>query len=88
MAGPFVAGSVRLLVAAGLGWVAVTDFHVGLGGLFALVALASVLFGVFTALATWTQVVGFHGQMTPRDARRNDLPRTVAPSPTTDPGPG
>lgn len=56
--GPFVAGSVRLLVAAGLGWLAVAYFNVGLGGLFALVAFASVLFGLLTALSTWTSSAG------------------------------
>ena len=55
VAGPFVAGSVRLSVAAGLGWLAVTYFHVDLRGLFALVALASMLFGLFTVLTTWLQ---------------------------------
>ena len=48
--GPFVAGSVRLAVAAGLGWLAVARFGVGLGGLFAVVALSSVIFGVMNAL--------------------------------------
>ena len=48
---PFVAGSVRLLVAAGLGWLAVTRLGVGLNGLFIAVALSSVLFATLNAVA-------------------------------------
>lgn len=58
MVGPFVAGAVRLLVAAGLGWLSVARWHVELGGLFALVAAASALFGGIAFLAVgaspWT----------------------------------
>jgi Na+-driven multidrug efflux pump len=55
VSGPFIAGSVRLLVAAGFGWVAVTHFGVDLGGLFAFVAFSSLLFGLLTAAATRAQ---------------------------------
>ena len=48
---PFLAGSVRLGVAAGLGWVMVTRFGFGLRGLFVCVALSSVLFGLLNAVA-------------------------------------
>ena len=50
---PFAVGSVRLLVAAGGGWLAVKYFGAGLGSLFAAVALSSVLFGVLNAAAVW-----------------------------------
>jgi putative MATE family efflux protein len=49
---PFVAGTTRLLVAAGLGWLAVTRFDTGLTGLFVIVAAGSVTFGLAIALAT------------------------------------
>jgi putative MATE family efflux protein len=55
VSGPFMAGSVRLLVAAGFGWVAVTHFGVGLSGLFGLVAFSSFLFGSITAVVTRIQ---------------------------------
>ena len=48
---PFLAGSVRLGVAAGLGWVVVVRFGFGLHGLFVCVALSSVLFGLLNAVA-------------------------------------
>ncbi len=51
--GPFVAGSVRLLVAAGLGWLAVARLGVSLGGLFAVVALSVLLFGALNAANAW-----------------------------------
>jgi putative MATE family efflux protein len=48
---PVLAGTVRLTVAALAGWLAVARFGAGLGSLFALVALASILFGSIIALA-------------------------------------
>jgi Na+-driven multidrug efflux pump len=46
---PIAAGTLRLLVAGVLGAIAATRFHVPLGGLFAIVAAAAVLFGAFIA---------------------------------------
>ena len=48
---PVIAGTVRLVVAALLGWLAVVRFGAGLGTLFALVALATIAFGSIIALA-------------------------------------
>ncbi len=50
---PFAVGTVRLAVAAGGGWLAVNYFGAGLGGLFAAVAVSSVLFGVLNAVGVW-----------------------------------
>jgi putative MATE family efflux protein len=48
---PFLAGTLRLLIAAVLGWIAVTRFHASLGVLFALVALSSVAYAAISAAA-------------------------------------
>ena len=50
---PFAVGSIRLLVAAGGGWLAVARFGAGLSSLFAVVAFSSVLFGVLNAWGVW-----------------------------------
>jgi Na+-driven multidrug efflux pump len=42
---PFLAGTARLIVGAGLGWVAVVHLGVGLRGLFVILATASLVFG-------------------------------------------
>jgi putative MATE family efflux protein len=46
---PFLAGSARLLVTAGLGWLLVTRFGVGMTALFAVVAAGAAIYGVLTA---------------------------------------
>jgi hypothetical protein len=48
---PVLAGTMRMLVAAGVGWAAVTWLGAGLSTLFQIVALAAVLFGLVTAAA-------------------------------------
>jgi putative MATE family efflux protein len=46
---PFLAGTARLLVSAGLGWLAVAHFAAGLGTLFAIIAAGSLIYGTITA---------------------------------------
>jgi putative MATE family efflux protein len=57
---PIVAGTLRLLVAGGLGAIAAARFHVPLGSLFAIVAVAAVVFGAVIAgalaLKPWSPV--------------------------------
>ena len=48
---PFLAGTLRLLIAAVIGWIAVTRFNVSLGVLFALVALSSLAYAAISAAA-------------------------------------
>jgi putative MATE family efflux protein len=48
---PFLAGTLRLIIAAVIGWIAVTRFHASLGVLFALVALSSVAYAAISAAA-------------------------------------
>jgi putative MATE family efflux protein len=50
---PVLAGTTRLALAAGLGWLAVAGFGAGLDALFATVAAASIAFGGITAAALW-----------------------------------
>lgn len=50
---PVLAGTARLLVAAGVGWLVVAAFDAGLDALFATVAAASFAFGGITAAALW-----------------------------------
>ena len=50
---PVLAGTTRLILAAGVGWLVVAGFGAGLGALFATVAAASITFGGITALALW-----------------------------------
>jgi len=45
-----LAGTARLLIAAGLGWYAVGALHAGLGTLFAIVGLASVTYATVSAI--------------------------------------
>jgi Na+-driven multidrug efflux pump len=56
MAAPFLSGTVRLLIAAGLGWIAVTRFGAGLSTLFLIVAAAAVVSGAITAIAIGVQM--------------------------------
>lgn len=65
VAAPFVAGTVRLAVAAGLGWLAVAHFDAQLPTLFIIVAAGGVLFGAITATAVGLQL----GWLTWRAAR-------------------
>jgi len=46
---PFLAGTARLSVSAGLGWLLVTHFEAGLSTLFHVIAAGSVIYGVITA---------------------------------------
>lgn len=55
---PFVAGSVRLLTAAGLGWLVVAKFGAGMNVLFGMVALAAVLFAAITSATTLSRSWG------------------------------
>jgi putative MATE family efflux protein len=48
---PVLAGTARLVIAAGIGWFALRFSHVELTTLFVIVAIATVLFGGFIALA-------------------------------------
>jgi putative MATE family efflux protein len=48
---PVLAGTARLTVAAGVGWIIVVHFGGGLHALFITVAVASIVFGVVTAAA-------------------------------------
>jgi hypothetical protein len=48
---PFLAGTLRLLIAAVLGWVAVTRFNVSLSVLFALLAGSSIAYALVSAAA-------------------------------------
>ncbi|MBZ4394121.1 MULTISPECIES: MATE family efflux transporter [unclassified Myxococcus] len=49
---PVVGGTARMLIAAGLGWLAVSHFGAGLPTLFALVSAALVAFAAVTSVAT------------------------------------
>jgi len=50
---PVLAGTVRLIVAACVGWMIVVHFGGGLRALFITVAVASVSYGTITAMALW-----------------------------------
>jgi putative MATE family efflux protein len=56
VAAPFFAGTVRLVVAAGFGWLAVAYFGAGLGVLFAIVAAAAVISGAINGVAVGVQL--------------------------------
>jgi putative MATE family efflux protein len=60
-----LAGTARLSIAAGLGWYAVATLGAGLGSLFAIVALASVSYGAFSAAATLRTAWGARAQLAP-----------------------
>ena len=55
---PVLSGTVRLMIAAVLGWIAVAWFGFGQAALFALVAAAALAFGGLVALATRLQSWG------------------------------
>ena len=48
VAWPFMAGTARLLVSAGLGWLAVAHYAAGINNLFDVIAAGSVIYGVMT----------------------------------------
>src|SRR5947209_3976938 len=48
---PIFAGTLRLLIAAVIGWIAVTRFHVGLGVLFGFVAFSAIAYGGLSVAA-------------------------------------
>jgi hypothetical protein len=48
VAWPFFAGTARLLVSAGLGWLAVTHYAAGINTLFSVIAAGSLIYGVIT----------------------------------------
>ncbi len=50
---PVIAGTARLVIAAGVGWLIVARFGGGLGALFLTVAAASLAFGAITASSQW-----------------------------------
>jgi len=55
---PVLAGTLRLIIVAGGGWLAIKTFQTDLSWLFATVAVASVTFGAMTALAMRLQSWG------------------------------
>jgi len=58
VAWPVLAGTLRLIIVAAGGWLAIKVYHGGLPSLFAVVAAASVTFGTVTALAMRLQSWG------------------------------
>jgi putative MATE family efflux protein len=50
---PVLGGTVRLLIAAGIGWIVVTEFDGGLEELFIAVAMGSIASGAIVAGALW-----------------------------------
>ncbi len=50
---PVIAGTARLVIAAGFGWLIVARFGGGLGALFLAVAAASLAYGAITAASQW-----------------------------------
>lgn len=50
---PVLAGTVRMIIAAFVGWLAVTHFDAGLPSLFQIVALSALVFGAITVAATF-----------------------------------
>jgi putative MATE family efflux protein len=55
---PVLAGTLRLIIVAAGGWLAIRVYHGDLSSLFVAVAAASVTFGAVTALAMWLQSWG------------------------------
>jgi len=66
---PVLAGTLRLAVAAGLGWLAVSRFDAGLGTLFGIVALSALLFGAANAAFSMARAAGRTTEA-PREAGR------------------
>jgi len=54
---PFLAGTARLVIAAGFGWLAVARFGAGLDTLFVFVSVALVAYGLVTAVAMGTGAI-------------------------------
>ena len=54
---PFLGGTARMLIAAGIGWLAVTRWGFGLDGLFLVVAAGLLAWAAFSAIATLTGVI-------------------------------
>jgi len=50
---PVLGGTVRLLIAAGIGWIVVTEFDGGLEELFIAVAVGSIVSSAIVAGALW-----------------------------------
>ncbi|QRM34712.1 MATE family efflux transporter [Microvirga sp. VF16] len=66
---PFFAGTARLLISAGLGWIVIAHFGGGLAALFITVAAGTIMFGIVNALATAASRGGYD------QARRPPRPR-------------
>lgn len=62
VAWPVLGGTVRLLVAAGIGWVVVADLGGGLWELFVAVAAGSIVSGGIVGCALWLRGRGPAGQ--------------------------
>jgi putative MATE family efflux protein len=60
---PVLGGTVRLLIAAGIGWIVVADLGGGLRELFMAVAAGSIVSGVIVASALWLR--GWDGRRQP-----------------------
>jgi Na+-driven multidrug efflux pump len=58
---PFLGGTARLVIAAGIGWLAVTQWGFGLAAQFALIAAAIVVSALFSAVATLTGAIWRQG---------------------------
>jgi putative MATE family efflux protein len=56
MAAPILSGTIKLFIAAGLGWVAVAHFGAGLSTLFFIIAAAAVVSSAITAIAVGVQM--------------------------------
>ncbi|HXZ02954.1 MAG TPA: MATE family efflux transporter [Stellaceae bacterium] len=64
---PVIAGTARLVIAAGIGWLVVARLGGGLGALFLAVAAASLAFGTITAASQWLGAWG-RGRAAPAPA--------------------
>lgn len=58
---PFLGGTARLVIAAGLGWLAVTRFGFSLAGLFGVIALSLLISAAFPVVATLTGAIWRQG---------------------------
>ena len=70
---PVLAGTVRMIIAAFIGWSAVTWYSAGLSTLFQIVALASVVYGALTAAAVLGFLGSASGEPTARPSRRHEI---------------
>lgn len=55
---PVLAGTARMLLAVIGGWIATVSFNIGLTGLFGIVSMTAVIYGVLVALAVYFQSWG------------------------------